>query len=343
MADAARRAGDVEVELQALLLEFVARLELGEPDALRTLEDYRTLADRAQLPRGRYVGLTRLTTVAILQGRSATRSTSVARRWRWGSGSGRSTGGSVWCDQRWELARLRGDSGATEALLVELAGDPHMVVLELTVAMERGDLARAEALRLAVDELGRRWPRWAATIWLATEVELAAQRRDVARCEQLRAEVARRGEVWIVLAGAVVAHGPMSRLAAFDAASNAGTTLPRPSRAAAADAERLGARPWVVDARLGLAGALLGRAATGDTERARGLAEAAAQEAGELGMAEARARAADLGDRLAAELAGDVATSASPAGVVRAAGPAGAVRRPDSPSTETCGRSPTAV
>lgn len=300
MEQAARRADDPEAELQALHLQFVALLELGDPAAFVALDRHEAAAEAAQLPRGRYLVRSRRTTVATLTGRFAEAEALGAEALALGARLGEVDRGSVAGDQRWELDRLRGDLDDLDALIAGLGGDPHRIVLELTVALDRGDLVRAEQLRRQVDELGRRWPRWARTIWLAVQVELATGRGDRARCEALRAEVAARPEAWIVLGGAVVVHGPVARLAGLLAvALERWEEAIGHFEAAAAAAARLDARPWVVDAQLGEVEARIGRSAPDDGIRAAALLASAGPEAAALGLAPAAVRAARLRARLA--------------------------------------------
>ena len=66
---------------------------------------------------------------------------------------------------------------------------------------------------------------------------------------------------------------------------------------AIADNTRWGARPWVAQTELDLAGTLLERKADGDRERAERLAERARATAAELGLAFVGARAEPLAER----------------------------------------------
>lgn len=260
------------------------------------LERFFDLEAHYQLPRWRYVALSRRATLATLQGRFEEATRWIAEASALGERLGEADRHGVRCDQTWELARLQGDDDTTAALLAGYRDDPHIIVLEVGDAYERGDLARAEQLRATFDELAAQWPRWAATVWLTLQVQLAVATADRERCERLRSEVAPLADQWAVLGGGVLTRGPMVLWrAALDAGLDEWDEAIAGFVAATASAEALHARPWVVQARLGLAQALLARAGPGDTTKAAELLDLARREAATLGMRRVR----DDADRMA--------------------------------------------
>jgi hypothetical protein len=285
MASAARDGSDPEMELQAIELEFAVRMELGDPEAFRAVARYVELERSLNLPRCRYRALSRRATVATLQGRFGEASALVADGYAVGERIGEVDRDGVLCDQSWEIARQRGDVAAIDALLERFAGDSHLAIIEMGVALERGDLDRVAQLRQHVIDLGVIWPRWARTIWWTTQAEIAMARGDLVEARQLRTLLAAHTGGWVVLGGGVIVRGPIDHwLATLDLALGDLDAAVAGFESARASAEHFGARPWVVHARLGLARALLGRDRLGDRGDADIVVQAASTEAAALGM-----------------------------------------------------------
>ncbi len=285
MAEAGVIGADPEMELQAVLLEFVARLELGHPAAFAAIEHYFELEDRLQLPRCRYVAISRRATVATLQGRFDDAERYLTEAYVLGGRLGEVDRHGVYCDQRWELARQQGDLDAIDEILAAYRGDPHLVVLEIAAALDKGDFAESERLRDRFHDLGIVWPRWARTTWWALEAELAVATGDLTRCKEIRALLEPLAKRWAVLGGGVIVRGPIAHwLATLDDMLGDHDAAVAGFEAARMSAERLGARPWVVHAGAGLARALSKRGRTGDHDDAAAALAAAADEAVALGM-----------------------------------------------------------
>jgi hypothetical protein len=299
MVEVARRGSDIELELQGSLLKVVALLELGEP---RGLDEHRTfvaLAGRAGLPRFQYLSMSREAAVATLQGRFTSARLQADEALALGKRLDEVDRFGVWCDQVWELARLQGQFDEIDGIVAGLraAGDPHVIVLEATVALDRGDPALAIRRLDDLERLGRRWPRWAALMWLTFLAELAVASGDAELCGRTRQAIAPYVDQWAVLAGAVVIHGPMRYWAALvDAAQHRWDEAVEGFTAAIESADRLGARPWLALARTELAQALIGRAGDGDAERAAALLAETSAAAKNLGMTTVQERSARLLD-----------------------------------------------
>lgn len=285
MAAAARDGDDPEMELQALELEFAVRMELGDPEAVRAVARYDDLERRLNLPRCRYRALSRRATVATIQGRFDDATQLVEDAYAVGERIGEVDRDGVLCDQSWEIARLRGDFAAMDGLLERFAGDLHLIIVEYGVALERLDIDRVVQLRQQVLDLGVIWPRWARTIWWTTQAESAIARRDLDEARQVRSLLAAHAGGWAVLGGGVIVRGPVDHwLASLDHALGDLGDAVAGYEAARASAERFGARPWVVHARLGLARALVDRNEPGDRTDADLVIQAATTEATALGM-----------------------------------------------------------
>ncbi len=285
MAEAARAGDDPEMELQAIELEFAARMELGDPEAIRAVARYGELERHLNLPRCRYRALSRRAAVATIQGRFDEASALVADAYALGERIGEVDRDGVLCDQSWEIARLRGDFATLDGLLERFAADPHIIIVEFGVALERRDSVRVVQLRQQVIDLGVIWPRWARTIWWTTQAESAILRNDLDEARQVRAALLVHAGGWAVLGGGVIVRGPVDHwVAALDLALGDLDAAVAGFESARSSAERFGARPWVVHARLGLARALLARDGPGDRADADLAIAAATAEATALGM-----------------------------------------------------------
>jgi hypothetical protein len=285
IAAAARAGDDPEMELQAIELEFAARMELGDPEAVRAVARYVELERRLNLPRCRYRALSRRATLATIQGRFDEATQLVDDTYTLGERIGEVDRDGVRCDQSWEIARLRGDVAAMDDIIERFAGDAHLVIIELGVALERGDMERVGELREQFIDLGVIWPRWARTIWWTTQAESAVARDDLDEAREVRKLLAAHAGGWAVLGGGVIVRGPVDHwLADLDLALGDADRAVAGYESARASAERFGARPWVVLARLGLARALRARGGPGDRADADLVIRAAAAEATALGM-----------------------------------------------------------
>ena len=208
---------------------------------------------------------------------------------------------SVWGDQIWALGRLQGQYDETESLIAQLraAGDRHVVVLEVAVALDKGDPSLALRRMPELEMLGEQWPRWAALMWLTFRAELAAASRDPRLLADARAAIAPFLDQWAVLAGAVVIYGPMVYWAALiDMAEQRWDQAIAGFSAANDAAARLDARPWLVLARLGLAECLLERGVADERERVADLLDDVERDASEIGMRKAVRHALDLRARM---------------------------------------------
>lgn len=286
MAAAARAGHDHEMELQGIELEFVARAELADRDAMRTVDRYVELSERLQLPRCRYRALSRQATVATIQGRFDDAQALIEEAYALGARIGEIDREGVYCDQSWEIARQRGDLGCVSDLVTRFADDPSIAVIEIDLHLQRRDFDAVDRLDRRFAELGVVWPLWARTIWWTAEADIAIGTGDVDRCRDVRARLAPLSGRCAVLGGGVIVRGPIDLwIARLDLALGDLDRAVAGFETARAIGERLGARPWVVHARTGLARALRQRNGPGDDSDAAAAAHAAAIEADRLGVA----------------------------------------------------------
>ena len=313
MTAAAHRCDDLDMELQAALLKMVALLERGDPRGLDELVALGALAERTGLPRHRYVSLSRQGTIATLSGRFAEGRTLIDEALSLGERLGEVDARSVWGDQLWELARMQGQFDEVDLLIKELrvAGDPHVIVLDACVALDKGEPELAIRHQSELEALGAVWPRWATLTWMTVRAQLAAATNDAALCATVRSELIPYFDQWAVLAGAVVIHGPIAFFAGLlDSVLQRWDDAIEGLEKAWRSADRLGARPWSILARFHLAEARLGRAAAGDLQSASEHLLAVEAEAAEIGMVSLIDRARRLHSR--ALLFADAAAPAAP-------------------------------
>jgi len=287
MSVVAHRSRNRELELQAALLRVIGLLEQGDAHGLDQHAAFIDAAERSGLVRFRYLAVSRRGAISMLQGNFAQARQDIDEAMTLGQQIGEVDAFSVWADQLWELERLQGHTLESARLIGRLTaeGVPHAPILESMLALDRGDPTLARARLAEIEAIGERWPRWAATMWLAFRAELSAATRDADLLAGTRVAVAPLLEDWVVLGGAVVVHGPMAYWAALlDHAEQRWDDAISTFELAHRSAERLGARPWSIQAELGLAECLLQRGTPVDVARANSLLNKVESAASELGM-----------------------------------------------------------
>jgi len=314
MTSAARRSGNRELELQASLLRMVALLELGDPAAMKEQASFAAMAVRTHLPRFRFLALSRQGTIAILTGNFHEGRSFLDQALALGQRLGEADSTGVWRGQIWGLAMLQGNldeaRGLVEAYGAE--GDPWGSVVGAGLAARTGDLDGACRLLSDVTPLREQLPRWFMSMLLVVEAEVAAATQDPERCARVRGELAALVDHWAVVAAGVLVQGPMAHWCALvDAARKRWDDAIAGFTAAQRAADRLGARPWSIEARAHLADVLIARGRDADAVRVCGLLTGVEDEAGNLGMLatverarRARARAAEHSAGTAAQVPG---------------------------------------
>ncbi|PZG00844.1 ATP-binding protein [Micromonospora deserti] len=311
--DVARRVGDRETELWATSLRWVALLELGDPRYFAELTAFFTGGREADLAR-------HLVATAIDGGIIASFRGEFARADELFS---ELAGSDAWDDSdfafmghhlRWSWLLLQGRFDEIDALLDELGpGDyPYLDLARAITAAERGDAAAAVRLTAGIEAAGTTFTRPVSPLWLRLRAQVAATTGDPQRCAEAReALTPHRGQWMAALFGCDIS-GPVDHwLAAVDAAQERWDDAVAGFSAARDAADRMGARPWSVLARVALADALIGRDRPGDAVAAAALRAATAGEAAQLGMRQVVGRLAG---------ATPAANGAEPAADVRAEG-----------------------
>ncbi|WP_223290856.1 ATP-binding protein [Streptomyces avicenniae] len=291
MIAVARRTADQDLEHFSMSLRWVALLENGDPAYVAQLADFIRAARRAKVPRFLLGAQVDECVVAIFQGRFE-----EAEKCRRQVADGGSFGTISPPDSelRGYLEHLRWSQllarGAYEELeeLHRAAGrewtHPCADLLEGITAARRGDVRTAVRLCDAAEARDDH-ARHAQALRLRLQAATAAATRDPARCARARALLAPLLGTWAVALYGFDLGGPITLWSAqLDAAEERWDDAIGGFTAAAGSADTMGARPWAVEARAGLAAALAARGAPGDAEAAAALRVEVARDAAELGM-----------------------------------------------------------
>ncbi|MET7395980.1 AAA family ATPase [Dactylosporangium sp. NPDC005572] len=302
----ARRSGDVETELWATSLRWVALLELGDPGY------YRELTAMAALGRGEDLAAYRMMVaidsgvVAGFRGDFAEADacyTELESFGEWADGDHAFTTAHL----RWAWLLPQGRFAEIDELLdrLDVSDRDYVELLRALTAAERGDAGTAARLTAAIEAAGAQYSRAVSPLWHRLRAEVAAASGDPGRCAEVR-EVLRpyRGQWLVALFGCDVS-GPVDHwLARLDLAERRWDDAVAGFRAAGEAADRMGSRHWSLLARAGLVEALSGQSqgqGQGQAEEAAALRATAAEQARALGMPHVADR---LGARPAAPMAG---------------------------------------
>ncbi|MCD0447443.1 AAA family ATPase [Glycomyces sp. A-F 0318] len=280
---AARRAADGELESLASFLRALALLEQGSPRGRDELAAFTALTERTRLPRHRYLAVSRRGALAAMEGRFAEARTVMDEARVFGERVGEVDGPRVWRDQVWILELLRGETA--QALGVARSatpGEPFIAALEGLTAAYAGDAETAARHFPEAERLLEALPPRFAPMLMVYRARLAALTGDPDLCERARRALKPVADRWAVFSGGMVL-GPMSLwIGDVNATQGFWNDAVADFTAAADAADRLGARPWAVLARIRLAAALRAR---GDTDRAAAVSAEATAEAARIGMA----------------------------------------------------------
>ncbi|MFE7457645.1 AAA family ATPase [Streptomyces sp. NPDC057554] len=332
MAVLGRRTRNLDMELHATSMRWVALLELGDPGFIDQYHVFVRVAERSDLPRFALAITVDSSLIASLQGRFAEAAEALQDEAM--EGNDHESFSFMACHLRWSLHLLRGHFAEAEKILTTLPGNrhPHPGLLEALTAVEQGDAA--PALRLIAEQSDRPapYPRAFMPLWLRLLAQTAAatgDRRLIARAED---ELTPYTGQWVVSLYGCDIGGPVDLwLGMLAAARDDRDTAVATLTEAAASADRLGARPWAVRARLHLARSLLARAEPGAPDRARLLLAEGEREAAELGLRHLASEAAALRTPRPPTDHGTTAPEPAPPTVTGTTPAAGATPAPASP------------
>jgi hypothetical protein len=247
-----RRLADPETEGKGLLLRMVAEIESGDPVYLVTHQQFNSLAVASRSPRLQFVAASRRGMVATLRADLPAAVAEIDAARALGERIGEPDAVGMWCDQRWQVAHHAGDMDIILELIATLRGfgDPHWMIYEAVVGAVKGDVDRARRLAPQIEDLGRRWPGWAARLWDVLNVQIAVAEGDRSRIDDLVQRLENDAVHWAVLGGGVFVEGPMSVwLGRLEAARGDWYRARWWSAQAEAAAQRLDAPLWALEAR----------------------------------------------------------------------------------------------
>ncbi|OLF15421.1 ATP-binding protein [Actinophytocola xanthii] len=284
----ARRTGDREMEQWARSLGWVAALELGEPAYHDRFTEFVRLSEDASVPSMAIASNIDQSIIAALHGRFAEAEAFLGVAVEiTGDEHEHPHFGYTIHHLRWALAVLRGDWTEVEVLRerVVAAKHPYPELLEGIAAALRGDVDTAARCLATADARTEPIREAFLPLLFRLRAHVASLVRDSAVCERARAELTPYADFWLVSLYGCDIGGPVRLwLAMIDAARERWSAAVEGFTAALRSAELLGARPWVVEAKLALASALRGRADPADAPTAARLLAEATHEAGELGI-----------------------------------------------------------
>ncbi|WP_269846260.1 ATP-binding protein [Streptomyces carminius] len=296
----ARRRADLETEYLAASFRWVALLEQGDPAFLDQYRAFTALAERAGRPRADFSSCVDRSIIATLTGRFADVEPLLDRAEEYFTKRRHPHIGYMIGHLRWALWLQQGRFGELADLHRSLAGHGHPQhrILEGITALERdgpGDAAAAPALLAEIDAAGPVSPFFVPLL-LRLRAQTAAVADDPELCERVRADLLPLSDQWTVSLYGCDVGGPMDLWLGVVAAARGrwGEAVKRLT-AAHRSADRLGARPWSVRARLELARALLARGGPGDGPAAEALLAGVVREAEGLGMRHLAERARRTG------------------------------------------------
>ncbi|MEW2066874.1 AAA family ATPase [Streptomyces sp. NPDC007346] len=287
MAVVGRRTQNLDMELHATAMRWVTLLELGDPAFMDQYRIFIRAAERSELPRFAMAVAVDSSLIASLQGRFTEAAETLQGEALDLEGEDHETFGFMGFHLLWSLHLLQGHFAEAEKALSALPGARHPCpgLLEALTAVEQGDAAPARRLIAAQSDCAAPYPRAFMPLWLRLLAQTAAttgDRRLITRAED---ELTPYTGQWVVSLYGCDIGGPADLwLGMLAAARDDRDTAVATLTEAAASADRLGARPWAVRARLHLARSLLARAEPGDTGRARALLSEVQREAAELGL-----------------------------------------------------------
>jgi hypothetical protein len=299
MGEVARRSGNVETELFAASLRWVALVEQGDPGYLDQLHTFVALAERQEVARWRFAAAVDRSIVALMRGEF---DAAQAQLKGVGLHADRDDSDVAYMGfhVRWTLSMLRGRWDDVDAQLAGAAvrEHPFLELARCLTAVERGDAG--PALRHIATPPA--YPRYMTPLWLRLLARTAAVTGDAVLADRARTALAPHRGQWLVSLFGCDVSGPVDLwIAVADAATGRWDEAVEGFTAARDGAERMGARPWSLIARAGLADALAGR---GDTATAAALRSDVEREAAEIGMPQlASPHRVDLADAAAAKRA----------------------------------------
>ncbi|GIF72055.1 AAA family ATPase [Asanoa siamensis] len=317
METVARRSGDWQTAAFALSLRWVALLEIGDPGYYAQLQAMQAMTEQHDVAIARMMSAIDRSIIATLRG-DFTEAALLHRELASFVDGEHDENAYMGQHVRWALLMLRGRF--TEAArLIEVraaAHPPYYPLVTALTAVAQGDPGPGLRHVAEVDAGDRTYQRWMEPLFLRLVAELAVLTRDPDLCARARAAFEPHLGQWLVSLYGCDVSGPVELwLARVDAAEERWPEAEAGFERALRSADRLGARPWAVLARLGLATTLLARG-----EPAAGLLSEIERDATDLDMPHVAEEARALATRHAGRprASGAPPASNAPAGSTEA-------------------------
>ncbi|MFC0111188.1 ATP-binding protein [Kibdelosporangium aridum] len=273
LAAVARRTADAEMEQYAADLRWVALLELGDPTYVDHMNRFVALAESSHGPRASAVAIADRSIVAALTGRFDEAEALLDQL--------RTQPHPAFMAHhlRWALLLQQGRFDELTQFHETVAQDyPFPRLIEAITAVQSGDCSVATRYLADRPEL----PRMLMPLWLRLQAQVAVAANDPELRRQARAELRPYEGLWLVSLYGGDISGPVALwLATLDAAEGDWDAAVSGFREAQRCADVLGAVPWSLEARTGLAEALL---ATKDLDAGLALLDEVEREATRIGM-----------------------------------------------------------
>ncbi|HTF12684.1 MAG TPA: AAA family ATPase [Asanoa sp.] len=294
METVARRSGDWQSAAFAASLRWVALLELGDPAYYEQLQALHAMTEQFDVAMARMMSSIDRSIIATLRGEFAEAAALHGELAGLIDGDENAYMGQ---HVRWALLMLRGRF-AEAAQVVDGTARAHPPYYPLVVALTaaaQGDPGPGLRHLAEVDASERGYPRWLEPLLMRLVAELAVLTRDPELCARARAAFEPHAREWLVSLYGCDVSGPVDLwLARVAAAEGRWPDAVAGFTRAHAAADRLGARPWSVLARLELASALLAQG-----ESPTGLLSEVERDASALDMPHVAEEARTLASRAA--------------------------------------------
>jgi tetratricopeptide (TPR) repeat protein len=277
-----RRTGNIETEVVAASFKWVALLEQGDPRYLDQHHEFVALAESKGKPLSSLASAIDQCIITTFLGLFGEGQSFLDRLYD-SLDTTHSDFAFMGDHLSWSLWMLQGRYDDLADLHRRLTEHDHPCphLLAGITAVRRGDIDTA----LRLFDQGEPAARSFTPLWLRFQAEVAAATRDSERCARARAALAPYAGEWVVSVYGCDISGPFVLWSAMiDAAEERWDEAIDGFTAARESADRMRSRPWSIEARGGLADALLARGAEGDAEAGAALLEEVEHEAAEVGM-----------------------------------------------------------
>ncbi|MEV4514233.1 AAA family ATPase [Dactylosporangium sp. NPDC049525] len=268
--DVARRTGDLETELWATSLRWVALVELGDPAYYKELTAFVAGGRDSAAAGYRMAAAIDGGIIASFRGDFAEAGKLFAELDDLGAGE-HSDHMFLSVQVRWSWLTLQGRFAEADAVLERMSTSEGNLgdLLRAITAAERGDTETAIRLTTGIEASGETFTRAVSPLWHRLQAQVAAATGDAQRCAQIRGTLHPYRGKWIVALFGCDVSGPVDYwLAVVDLAQRRWADAVDGFRAARDGADRMGSQPWSLLARAGLVDALTGRGQPGDAAAA---------------------------------------------------------------------------